>query len=455
MFIAHLALIFSVQFIITGFLFFFKKQSKTGNRLLAATMWILAFQHFMHYMWASQRVYQYPWLLNIDVPLDTCIGPFLFFYIKVMVGEELKFRPASLLHFWPLSLGAVWYIYFNLQPAQFQVNFINDVYRNVPALAALVNIMIAVYLALGYKKLDTYIKNESNTQWLSGYGNLVWLRQFVVILFFINVGVAPLNLIAHFSYIMSGFPVLTGFILLFIVYKTFNHPEVMSTELLRKYNRQLEYHQEIGKVRRQISNDIHDELGAGLTQISMIGQLGKMENNPNPILVASYDKIINLSQNLMSTLREVVWSINPVHDNLNSLFLFLMQYINAFFEPSEIRILMEFPDDPEDVELDPYFRRNLILIVKEACNNVIKHAGASEVSFKCFVDQQKLVLMIKDNGCGLSDTKTVSGNGLKNIKKRAVEIGGSVEMISSPGEGVSLNIICPLSLVPQSSIAAK
>ena len=84
MFIAHLALIFSFQFIITALLFFFKQQSKTGNRLLGVAMCILAFQHFMHYMWASQRVYQYPWLLNIDLPLDTCIAPLLFFYIKVM-----------------------------------------------------------------------------------------------------------------------------------------------------------------------------------------------------------------------------------------------------------------------------------------------------------------------------------------------------------------------------------
>ena len=449
MFIAHLALIFSFQFIITALLFFFKKQSQIGNRLLGATMCILAFQHFMHYMWASQNVYQYTWLLNIDIPLDTCIAPLLFFYIKVMTGDKLEFKPATLLHFWPVPLGVAWYIYFNLQPEQFKIKFINDVYQNVPALAALVNIMIAVYLALGYKKLDKYIKSENHTEWSSGYSNVVWLRQFVAILFFINVGVAPLNLIAHFSYIITGFPMLTGFLLLFIVYKTFNHPEVMSTDLLRKFARQLEYQKEIEKVRRQISYDIHDELGAGLTQISMISQLGKMENKPNPTLVVSFDKIIDLSHGLMATLKEVVWSINPVHDNLNSLLAFLRHYINTFFEPSEIRILMDFPDSINDIALDPYFRRNLILIVKEASNNIIKHANATEVSFQCLVERQQLQLIIMDNGYGLTGKGPGSGSGLKNMTKRVSEIGGTLQTISSPGNGVSLVIICPLASIPQ------
>ena len=70
MFIAHLTLIFSFLFVVTATLFFSKKQSRTGNRLLGLVMLILAFQHFMHYLWATQKVYEYTWLLNIDVPLD-------------------------------------------------------------------------------------------------------------------------------------------------------------------------------------------------------------------------------------------------------------------------------------------------------------------------------------------------------------------------------------------------
>ena len=444
MFIAHLTLIFAFQFLFIAVLFLTKKQSKTGNRFLAATMLILAFQHFMHYMWATKLVYQYTWLLNIDVPLDGCIAPLVFFYIKEMAGEKIEFKPATWLHFWPLPLGLLWYINFNLQSPQFKKDFIDSAYREVPAAAAIVNFMIAGYVAVGYKKLDAYIKNQPSTEWSSGYSNLVWLRQFVAVLFFINVGAAPLNFIAHFNYIITGFPFLTGFIMLYVIYKTFNHPEVMSTELIRKFTRQLEYQREIEKVRRQISNDIHDELGAGLTQISMVSQLGKMQYASDNTLTQQFSKLSHQATQLMGTLKEVVWAINPQHDNLASMLAFLRHYISSFFEPTDIQINMDFGNAENAVVLAPYLRRNIVLIVKEACNNIIKHSGATAISFKASVDAKGFNLTIADNGKGLPHTQTGLGNGLKSMEKRVAELGGSIQTQSVDGKGLTISLYCPL-----------
>ncbi len=445
MFVAHLTLFFAIMFAITAVLFFSKKQSRTGNILIGLVMCILSFQHFMHYLWATKLVYQYTWLLNIDVPLDGCLAPLLFFYILVMTGRPFKLNLTTLLHFWPLIFGLIWYVYFNLQSPQFKTNFIDTAYREVPAAAAIVNIMLAVYLALGYRQLNRYIKSQSHTEWVTGYSNLIWLRQFVIILFFVNVGAAPLNLIAKFSYIIAGFPALTGFVMLFIVYKTFNHPEVMSTELVRKFTQQLEYQREIEKVRRQISNDIHDELGAGLTQITMVGELGKLKHSNDIAVTDRFSTIASLSTQLMGSLREVVWTMNPVHDNLSSLQAFLRQTVSVFFEPTNIRLTINIPDVNDDIAIEPLMRRNLLLIVKEAANNIVKHSQATEVMFACTFEEQLLRVKIADNGHGMPAGKSVLGNGLKNIEKRVAENGGRLTITTgSYGQGVGLEIEYPL-----------
>jgi signal transduction histidine kinase len=276
---------------------------------------------------------------------------------------------------------------------------------------------------------------------------MLWLRQFVAIMFFINVGAAPLNLIAKFSYIFVGFPVLTGFMLLFIIYKTFNHPEVMSTEQLRKITQQLEYQKEIEKVRRQISNDIHDELGAGLTQITMLSELEKLKQKSETSATASFEKISTLSNALMLSLREVVWAMNPVHDNLNSLLAFFRQTVSTFFEPTAIRIQLNIAESADTIAIDPFMRRNLVLIVKEALNNIVKHADASVVSFTCEVEQQQLCISIQDNGKGMPETTSVLGNGIRNIEKRVEAIGGTLAIQTTPDHGVTLNIQVPLNRI--------
>lgn len=449
MFVAHLGLIFSAQFIFVAVLFFLKKQSRAANTLLGFVMLILAFQHFMHYLWATHKVYQHTWLLNIDLPLDGCIAPLLYFYIRLMTGEELKFKWTQLLHFWPLLLGAIWYIYFNQQPYAYQSAFIDTAYREVPLAAGLVNILLAIYLGLGYRRLDKYIKTQGDTEWITGYNNLGWLRQFVAILFFINLAAAPLNLIAKFEYIFIGLPALTAFVMVFVVYKTFNHPEVMSTELVRKFTRQLEYQKELEKVRAQISNDIHDELGAGLTQISMISELGKIQNSANAQVTTQFEKLITLSKSLMGSLREVVWAINPVHDNLSSLQAFLRQYLSAFFEPTDIQLKFDIHESTEVIHLDPSLRRNLILVVKEAANNIIKHSCATQVLFKCAAQNNQLYLQITDNGKGNPHKETILGNGMKTIKKRMAENGAVVETSSPAAGGFTLSVYCPLSNITQ------
>lgn len=449
MFAAHLGLIFSAQFTFVAGLFFLKKQSRTGNFFLGLVMLILAFQHFMHYMWATQKVYQYTWLLNIDLPLDGCIAPLVYFYICEMTDARVKVSFKTMLHFWPLLAGLVWYVYFNTQTQQFQHAFIDTAYREVPLAGSLVNLLLVFYLGAGYLKLNRYMKQQADTDWVSGYNNLNWLRQFVAILFFINVAAAPLNLIAKFEYLFIGLPALTAFVMVFVVYKTFNHPEVMSSEAVRRVTRQLEYQKELEKVRGQISNDIHDELGAGLTQMGMISELGKMQNRENATASAQFEKLSGLSKVMMGSLREVVWAINPVHDNLQSLQAFLRQYLSGFFESTNIRLVMEIEEASNEIHIDPSIRRNLILVVKEAANNIVKHSAATTVIAKCFLQKEVLHVEITDNGTGFKQPDSVLGNGLKNMQRRMAQIGGKLQLVDLKGAGVSVLLECPLPDITQ------
>lgn len=119
----------------------------------------------------------------------------------------------------------------------------------------------------------------------------------------------------------------------------------------------------------------------------------------------------------MLSLREVVWAMNPVHDNLNSLLAFFRQTVSTFFEPTAIRIQLNIAESNDTIAIDPFMRRNLVLIVKEALNNIVKHADASVVSFTCEVEQQQLCISIQDNGKGMPETTSVLGNGIRNIER--------------------------------------
>jgi len=139
--------------------------------------------------------------------------------------------------------------------------------------------------------------------------------------------------------------------------------------------------------------------------------------------------------------------MNPVHDNLNSLLAFFRQTVSAFFEPTAIRIQLNISESNHAIAIDPFMRRNLVLIVKEALNNIVKHADASGVSFTCEVEQQQLHISIQDNGKGMPATTSVLGNGIRNIEKRVEAIGGTLVIQTTPGHGVTLNIQVPLNRI--------
>jgi len=192
--------------------------------------------------------------------------------------------------------------------------------------------------------------------------------------------------------------------------------------------------------RLRIAHDIHDDLGARVTQISLLsGMAQKNESLPGKVRT-DLDRISQMSRDLISALYETVWAVNPENDNLDALGNFLCQMANQMCEPARISCWLEVQDLPKNIQVSSHTRHNITLAVKESLNNVIKHAGATEVVMGITFDRTVLLISIRDNGHGFDSDDPAVGNGLKNISLRLGGIGGSSVVESQAGKGTTVTM---------------
>gem|GEM_PF-2608499 len=209
---------------------------------------------------------------------------------------------------------------------------------------------------------------------------------------------------------------------------------------LRKQKAAFEKQQAIENVRSRISKDIHDEIGSGLTKISLMSQRIKMsfENKKN-IDPALLQKITESSKEIIGNLGEIIWTVNPKHDNLVSLLSYVRDYAAHFFEDTTIAYSINFPEEISEINIHPELKRNLFLVIKESLNNIMKHAAATEVRIKFCLDNDKYYFEITDNGKGFSNINGREfGNGLLNMKSRMESVKGSFDIASVKGRGTTV-----------------
>lgn len=180
--------------------------------------------------------------------------------------------------------------------------------------------------------------------------------------------------------------------------------------------------------RNRISADMHDDLGAGMTTISLYSELakGKLKNNPLPEI----DKISSSANELLNKMNAIIWSMSSSNDTLSNLIAYIRIYALEYFENTGINCKISIPENLPNVEVVGEIRRNVFMVVKEALNNILKHAKATEVSITLTRVEDGLTLYIHDNGRGINlDNLRQFGNGLKNMKKRMqdIEVDFSIE----------------------------
>ena len=202
--------------------------------------------------------------------------------------------------------------------------------------------------------------------------------------------------------------------------------------------------------RSRIARDIHDDLGASLTRITLLSQssppTGDVSTN------AVLDQIHATSRELMRSMEEVVWAVNPEHDTFDALANYLSNYGQGFLSIAGVRCRLDMPMSLPEHPLSAQIRHNLFLAFKEALNNAVKYAAATEVRISLQPGSDAFVLKVEDDGEGINTNATTkpmrptAGSGLANMKSRMEEIGGHCNVDSSPGQGTTVEFRVPFKI---------
>ena len=216
----------------------------------------------------------------------------------------------------------------------------------------------------------------------------------------------------------------------------------------RRYKRRLallETQHAIERERLRISQDMHDDIGSILTQVSQLSDLGQSEAGGQLASRGHFERIGAQARAAVQALDEIVWATNPKNDNLPRFAEYVCHFADEFFEDTAVRCWQEVPTDLPNLPLRADQRHNVFLAVKEAFSNVLKHSRATEVWLRLALVDSRVGLEIEDNGRGFNPQQTSRGrNGLDNMKARLAECGGEAEILSQPGKGTKLRFGFPL-----------
>jgi signal transduction histidine kinase len=187
--------------------------------------------------------------------------------------------------------------------------------------------------------------------------------------------------------------------------------------------------------RSRISREIHDELGASLTSITLSTELLRHKLNGE---IEELDKISITSSSMVDALNEIIWSLNSGNDSVKSLIAYVRKMYFSFLEDSGMTHHFDAEALEVDIPLAGTKRRAIYLTIKEGLNNIVKHAKAKEVQLKVFVSEKRLIFHLKDDGIGLQNGNEF-GNGLKNMRHNIENIAGSIEFTQNNGTQISID----------------
>ncbi len=206
----------------------------------------------------------------------------------------------------------------------------------------------------------------------------------------------------------------------------------------------IEHEQAMERERIRIASDLHDELGANLTHISMLSNLGQSEAfTQADKLKKRMRTISSASVRTVRSLDEIVWAVNPRNDSLRSLILYLTQFTRELYEDSDIHCRFHTGESLPELPLPPEMRHNLFLVVKEALNNALKYSKATEISLSATTSEGQIKICVQDNGSGFCLTtvqSTSKRNGLGNMRQRIEALGGQFVVEAHPGKGTAIRL---------------
>jgi signal transduction histidine kinase len=200
--------------------------------------------------------------------------------------------------------------------------------------------------------------------------------------------------------------------------------------------------------RSRIARDLHDELGAGLTAVNILASTAEKQVREPEQKDERFRVIAEKARALVSGLDVIVWAIDPKRNSLQSFADYVGRYASELFSASGIVCRFKIPIVCDAINLSEAERHSLFLAVKEALNNVLRHAAATEVELGITRLEDRLQVVIADNGRGFDEGVVRRGNGLENLRERLRTLGGECRIQSQIGKGTTVEFNVPLPLAP-------
>jgi signal transduction histidine kinase len=212
------------------------------------------------------------------------------------------------------------------------------------------------------------------------------------------------------------------------------------------YRLRIKRYEAIQKLREKVARDLHDDVGSTLTSINILSEMSIQKVNGNSHEISDYlHRISNNSSQMMDAMDDIVWNIKPANDTMVKIIARMREYAATIFEPKEILYRFANEELVKNISLNMDVRRSLLLIFKEALNNIVKYAGAKMVSIEFKLVKDNLYLTIRDDGKGFDINTVKYGNGIENMTKRASNFNGDLEIESKENVGTKVIITIPVS----------
>lgn len=199
---------------------------------------------------------------------------------------------------------------------------------------------------------------------------------------------------------------------------------------------------ELERLRSRIAGDLHDDIGADLSQIAIFSEVMKSKM-PDREAQEMLEKIGTMARRIIGGMSDLVWYIDPRHDTVGDLIDRVGELAGGLLQSGEIRFSLEAGDHVKEVRLSPETRKELFLIMKEALHNAVRHSACTSISVSIGFLGRNLQVDLQDNGRGIGSGKGRDGHGLENMRRRAESIGGSIRIDSGPGSGTRLHCEFP------------
>ncbi|MEO7046102.1 MAG: triple tyrosine motif-containing protein, partial [Ferruginibacter sp.] len=210
------------------------------------------------------------------------------------------------------------------------------------------------------------------------------------------------------------------------------------------YRRRIRRLVELYKIRDSISKNLHDEIGATLSSINIYSDVARKKEAPDTEINLLMERIYKASGRVMESMNDIVWYVNPKNDSWDNITVRMREYAIPLLEAKNIRPDFRMNETLFRYKLDMQQRQHVYFIFKEAINNIVKYAAATEVKVTLEKKEKNILLVITDNGKGFDMQTVRRGNGLHNMEQRAASMKGKLQLFSEPGEGTVVSLQVPI-----------